>query len=132
MQTLIQLLETRKAETLAWIAIDPDNRWASHPVVDLEHWHGYGIYNVEQFEAWEIRAQLWDFYKEVMGFRPRGMNIDAMSDDEVRAEMDSLVRSQEADAEHERQMALSWEENLAAYAEAHPETSASPFASLRG
>ncbi len=132
MQTLKDFLAARKAETLTWIAVDPDNRWASYPTQDLEHWAGYGITTVAQFESHEMRAQLYDLYKDVNGVRPRHLNMDTMSDEEIQRETDSLFATMDAEKEHERQMAMSWQENLSAYNERHVVVSESPFAVLQG
>ena len=129
MQTLTDYLAARKAETLAWIAVDPSNRWASYPAQDLEHWAGYGITTVAQFERHEARATLYDFYKSVMGFRPH-FNTDELTDEQVDAEMASLQSYAEFDRDQEALEAMTWQEHLAAYAEAHPDTGSSPFAIL--
>ncbi len=132
MQTLIQLLEARKAKTLAWIAEDPDNRWASYPVQELEHWHGYGIHTAEQFVAYEMRAQLYDLYKDVHGVRPRHLNMEKMSDEEIQLETDSLFAAMDEEEEHKRLSDMSWQDHLSAYNERHVDVSQSPFAVLQG
>jgi hypothetical protein len=60
------------------------------------------------FKTWEqmsrreqLAAQHYDFYKEVHGIRPRWMDYDAMTEQELEAELTFL--SKEADVELTRQ-----------------------------
>lgn len=93
-------LENQK--TAEWVAEDPANRWAGTMVVDLDHWHGYGIYTPKQYARYMLQAEHYDGYKEVYGVRPRWIDYDAMSFEELEVMCASLWRA--AADEEEAQM----------------------------
>jgi len=84
-------LDSAKAETLAWVAVDPNNRWGCYAVTDLAHWAEQGIYTVAQYEHHVAAAEHYDFYKEVNGIRPRWMDYDSMTTAEIEAEIQQLA-----------------------------------------
>lgn len=90
--TLAEHLAARNAEIRAWVAEDPENRWAGLLTEDLAHWAECGVYTLEQFERYELENLVWEMYKDAMGFRPRHMDFKSMTDEELRAEVDSLSR----------------------------------------
>jgi hypothetical protein len=94
--TLAQHLANLNAEKLAWIAEDPDNRWTGLWVEDLAHWAEYGVTTVAEFERYELETFFWDMYKEVTGCRPRHIDIKAMSDEDLKKEVEYLGRQMEA------------------------------------
>lgn len=83
MQTLKEYLEDCNTQTEAWIAADPLHRWATLFVTDLEHWAQYGVTTVAEFESYQMRQQLWDLYKDAHGVRPRWINFETITDEEV-------------------------------------------------
>ena len=99
--TLAEHLAALNAKTLAWIAEDPDNRWAGLIVEDLAHWAEMGIHTVEQYERYDLETLVWDMYKDVTGIRPRHLDLKSMSLEELRAEADYLGRCIEADIARE-------------------------------
>lgn len=110
--TLAQYLADRNAATLAWIAEDPDNRWAGLITEDLSHWAEMGIYTVAQFERYDLETLVWEMYKDATGFRPRHLDLKAMSDEELRKEADYLGRQIERQIEADKE----WEAEMMAYA----------------
>lgn len=102
--TLAEFLAAKNAETLAWIAEDPDNRWAGLIVEDLAHWAEQGVLTVRDFQRHDLICTIWDLYRDVTGMRPRHMDFDSMSFEELEAEVASLWRMAEADAEREAEM----------------------------
>lgn len=98
MKELIQHLEALNAEKLAWLAEDPENRWTGLYITDEEHWLERGISTVEEFELEEMRATIYDLYKEVHGFRNRHTDWWSMSMEELKEEYDYLIRALEAEA----------------------------------
>lgn len=89
--TLSEHLASRNAKTRAWIAEDPDNRWAGLYMEDLAHWAEIGVQTVAQFERYEMESTIWDLYKDVTGIRPRHMDFKSMSDEDLKREYDYLV-----------------------------------------
>jgi hypothetical protein len=88
--TLAELLAAKNAATLAWIAEDPDNRWAGLLVEDLSFWAEMGVHTVEDYERHNLETLIWDMYKDVTGSRPRHMDLKSMSLEELRKEADYL------------------------------------------
>lgn len=92
MITLAQYLRERNAATEAWVAEDPDNRWAGTYTEDLAHWAEIGVHTVEQFKRHENETLFWDMYKDATGCRPRHVNLKDMTDEELEREIDLLGR----------------------------------------
>lgn len=90
MSALTAHIQELNAKTKAWIDEDPDNRWAGMLVEEADHWAEYGVYTVEQFERHMLIETIWDVYKEVNGCRPRGLNFDEMSMEELQSFLDRL------------------------------------------
>lgn len=103
MQALIQHIREINEKTQAWVAEDPESRLAFLVDENLDRLADRGITTPEEFDLSEARTQLWDYYKEIHGIRPRWMNVWEMSMDEVQAELDSLSRSAKYFAELERE-----------------------------
>lgn len=62
----------------------------------------------EVFKSWEeltrkeqLAATHYDFYKDVHGIRPRWMNYDAMTEQELEQELEQLGREAEVQAKEE-------------------------------
>jgi hypothetical protein len=97
---LQNLLLVRKAETEAWVAEDPQNRFAGWLTTDLSHWIEMGVNSVEDLERYELISFISDTSKDVYGFRSR-LNFDAMTVDELKEEADSLAKAGRAEFEYE-------------------------------
>lgn len=102
--TLAQYIADRNAETLAWIAEDPSNRWAGLIVEDLAHWAEQGILTVRDFQRHDLICTIWDLYRDVTGMRPRHMDFDSMSFEELQAEIVSLSYAAALEREREAEM----------------------------
>lgn len=121
-------LRSLNAKTEAWVAEDPDNRWAGLLVEDLAHWAEMGVHTVAQFERYEMETSIWDLYKEVNGFRPRHIDFKAMSDEELKREYDYLLREMEQQSvreaeyiEHCREIEAEQEKERLAWLAEQPE-----------
>lgn len=122
MKSLAEYLAERNAATRAWVAEDPDNRWAGMYTEDLAHWAEIGVLTILDLWRYEMETQYSDLHKDAYGFRPRGVNFSEWSYDELVAETESLMdymdsqaayeaeylaRQAEIDAEQERER-LAW------------------------
>lgn len=105
MTSLATYLANLNAATLAWIAEDPDNRWAGLITEDLSHWAEMGIYTVEQYQRYDLETLVWDMYKDAHGIRPRHLDLKAMSLEELRKEADYLGRKIERQIEADKEWA---------------------------
>ena len=103
MTSLASHLAALNAEKLAWVAEDPANRWTGLWVEDLSHWAEMGIHTVAQFKRYENETFFWDMYKEVTGCRPRHINLQDMSDEELEKEINLLGRMMEDEIRREEE-----------------------------
>lgn len=92
---LVAHIEAENAKTLAWIAEDPANRGAGITVTDPEHWASYGIYSVAQYNHYMASMSHYDVFKSVHGFRPRHIDYDAMTTEEIMADVDRMLTDEE-------------------------------------
>jgi hypothetical protein len=129
MNLLASYLADRNAATLAWVAEDPANRWAGTYTEDLAHWAELGVLTVRDFHRYEMVTSYSDLYKDVCGIRPRGMDLDSMSYEELEKEynylMTQLDRAIEANerynAEWDQEYRLEQEAERAAWLAEQPE-----------
>lgn len=89
-KTLTERIAEYNAPTLAWIAEDPANRCATILVDDPEFWKEYGVETPEQFDRYMLVSTAWDRFKDVHGFRPRHVDFDRMSNQEIQGFIDRL------------------------------------------
>ena len=68
---LLQHIRESNAKTRAWVNEDPENRWATYPVADLESLHDRGIFTVDDYELYNLWACAYDMHKDVYGYKPR-------------------------------------------------------------
>lgn len=98
---LLMHLEAEKAKTLAWVAEDPENRWAGYSTTSIEHWAESGVYSVEQYDRYNMLGSLSDLSKDVYGFRMR-YNTDIMTDAEMQDIYDDLLEQLQGVIEQEK------------------------------
>lgn len=92
--TLAEHLATLNAEKQAWMDAGPD-RWTGFWVEDLAHWDAIGVYTVEDFKRYDMIQMIWEMYKDVTGIRPRHIDFDSMSMEDLQQEADHLGRQME-------------------------------------
>ncbi len=100
MSALINHLNELNAEAQAWMDAE-EGRWTGFYITDPEHWANMDIHTVEDFKRHELQSSIWDTYKDVHGVRPRFMDFDSMSMEELQAEADSLFTAAEAHIKYE-------------------------------
>ena len=97
-------LAAEEARIKAWVAEDPENRWATCPpstteeVLDLAK---QGITSVEEYELDSARNDLWEVYKDIHGISPRWLNIWEMSMEQVKRELDLIAQQSQYHREAE-------------------------------
>ena len=82
-------IEAKNVETAQWVNAE-EGRWAMSVTDNLDHWADYGIFNIAQYNHYMAAANHYDLYKEINGIRPRWMNYDEMSTEEIEADIDML------------------------------------------
>lgn len=87
---LIAHIQAENAATMARVEANPGS-WAMTVTDDAAHWASYGIFTVEQYERHMAIEGFISFYKDCHGIKPRWMNFDAMSLEEINAGIDDLA-----------------------------------------
>lgn len=62
---------------------------------DLEHWANMDVFNINQYEKHCIIGTYIDVYKEIHGIKPRWMNFDNMSFQDISDDLDRMIKSEE-------------------------------------
>lgn len=72
-------------------------------VTDLDFWAEMEVTTIAQYEHHCAASTHYDFYKELNGIRPRFMDYQSMTVEQINAEIDLLHKQAEQEAEYERQ-----------------------------
>jgi hypothetical protein len=94
-----------EAENAVWVAQCEANgsTFYTTMVSDPEHWAGYDITTIDGYKRHNLIQSVWDLYKEVNGFRPRFLNVDTMSMEDLGRLEDQLVAEMQTELELEAQ-----------------------------
>lgn len=103
MTDLMTHIKTLNDQTRAWVAAAP-GRFAGTWTEDMDHWAEMGVYTVDQFERYVLIEEIWDSYKEAYGVRPRHMDLNSMTMDELVDEARSLREAADEAFEREREL----------------------------
>ena len=87
---LIKYVKEQNEKTRVWVNADPENRLAGYHPEDIEFYHDMGIYTLEDLKRSQTISHISDGYKDVYGCRPRFMNFNEMSLDELQTMLDSV------------------------------------------
>lgn len=92
---ILAFLMKRKAEALAWVAEDPENRWSSRASAEytVEYIREMGWADLDAMLLEEIRCEYCDLHKTVRGVKARW--AFGMSYDECKRQIYSLLRETE-------------------------------------
>ena len=111
---LVAHIQNINAQTLAWVAKDPANRWASGLVEDLAHWAHYGVTTVAQFEHYMLVTSVYETHRSVWGTKFPWNMLMEMSDDDLRRQLVALEReSLELQAQRDEDERLREQDELA-------------------
>jgi len=119
MMELMAHIKAENAKTKAWVAEDPENRWAGLYPEDEATWIERGITTVEALERDNLATYIYEGHKDAFGVKGRHYDFEAMSLEELRAEADYISRSvkeqMELEANMEKEAIQRYEESLAEY-----------------
>ena len=101
--SLLAHIQALNAKTLAWVAEAPESRWACTITEDLAHWAEYGIFTPAQFDHYMLVSSVFEYTREVWGYKPSWKGLMESTDEELRKELDSLSR--QAQEQYEWQLA---------------------------
>lgn len=93
MKSLIAKIETLNAKTEAWVAEDPKNRWAGLLTTDLDHWKSMDITTGDALEHYLAVSDVYEFTKDVHGFKPSWEALKGMTLEELELEMEYLAKA---------------------------------------
>lgn len=99
---LANYIAARNAETQAWVAEDPSNRWAGLLTDDLAHWAGYGVTTPAQLDLYLTQGTWYDMFKDAYGYRPR-FDTSAWTLADYEREIEDLSRVIAANMDAERE-----------------------------
>lgn len=88
--SLLSHIQALNAATLAWVAESPTTRWACTISEDLDMWAKNGITTPAEFDHYGLVSNVYEATREVWGYKPSWAGLMAMSDDELRADLDRL------------------------------------------
>ena len=100
---LVSHIREENAKTEAWVAEDPENRFAGMVTDDIDHWRDYGIHSVEEYEKYMIVANIVDTHKEAYGFKPSWGHLMSLSMEELEEESRQVSDAAQAAYEQEEQ-----------------------------
>jgi hypothetical protein len=92
MSALINHLNELNAKAQAWMDAE-EGRWTGFYITDPEHWANMDIHTVEDFKRHELQSFIWDAYKDAYGIRPRFMDFESMSMEELQKEADRVAEA---------------------------------------
>ena len=95
MKDLIKYIKAENAKTEKWVAENPKERFASTWTEDESYWKEVGVTTAEEFKRHNLIESIWDLFKEVNGIRPRHVDFDNMSNDELENMIDGLLTHDE-------------------------------------
>jgi hypothetical protein len=87
------------ANKVAWVAEDPDNRFTGLYEEDPAYWAGIGVVTLDDFKRHELKISIWEMYKDVHGVRPRWINFDTMTTEDMENTIDNLHKEYEVQRE---------------------------------
>lgn len=128
--SLAAYIAALNAESQAWVAEDPENRWSSGVIDDLDFWAKQGITTVEEFRFSSAVSEYSDSYKEMYGIRPRWMDFTGATAAEVEAEVKKLYAERAEQAAKEAAEQARIDDACSATREAPTGLTHNPFAIL--
>jgi len=90
--TLIEHIKKLNDETLAWVAEDPKHRMAGTLCDNEKHWNDYGVYTAEDLDKYLLVSSISDVHKDVYGCRPRHLDFDNMTIEELKDYLNDLTK----------------------------------------
>lgn len=92
MEQLIAHIKAENAKTAAWVAEDPENRWAGQYVEDPAYWTERGILTLNDFKRDEMLEYIYEATKNTFGYRPSMETYKTMTIAELEAECEILSK----------------------------------------
>ena len=108
MNELVRHIEKINAETKAWVAEDPKNRWGGELVTDPAHWAEYGIFTPEDYDKSSLAETIKDASGAAYGSKHR-VDWREYSLEELKKMAADYCKA--ADEEYERE--IKWKKKCA-------------------
>lgn len=65
----------------------------------LDHWAGYGIRSIEEYELYSLKSEYVDTYKEITGIKPSWLDLSGASKEELLLMVESNYEQMREDHE---------------------------------
>ena len=101
-RALVKHLEAINAKSEAWVAEDPENRFAGSLVTVPDHWADYDVYTPEEFDRYLLEQDYIEGHKDVYGVKYRG-DLSDVSDDDLSDMVTKMYEYAEAEMEDQRE-----------------------------
>ena len=89
-KSLAERLAEINGKTLAWIAEDPENRGAGLLCDEPQFWFERGILNGDDLDHYLLVSDVFEMTRDACGYKPDWNRLDAMTNEELEKECDSL------------------------------------------
>jgi len=104
MTDLAAAIASHNAQTAAWVAEDPQNRYGGELVSDLSHWESYGIFTAADLERYLLICIYNDAYLSVHGVKPLDCYTNELTNEELISFTDTLFALAHESAKCEAEM----------------------------
>lgn len=115
-QQLLDHIRTENEKTRAW-ASQAEGRWASTSPEKAEFWANRDVYTLADYERWGYESSMSDLHKAAFGVRPRGIDFESMSLEDLKELYNqwAVIANQVAEEEKdlERQAVQEFEAQIA-------------------
>jgi len=98
-RALVEHIEALNANSDAWVAEDPENRFAGSLVTIPDHWADYEIYTPAEFDRYLMEQDYLEGYKEIYGVRYNG-SLNNVSDEDLCIITNRLYDTFEAEMDY--------------------------------
>ena len=88
---LIAFLKSEREETLAWVAEDPKNRFATLPIYEIEFLRERRYTSIPVYLRKQKELSYYEEYKSVYGVKPRWVQFDFLTDAELDGMLEHLA-----------------------------------------
>jgi len=100
---LIAHVDALNAKKEAWVAEDPDNRWAGLYVNDIDYFQDIGVSTPAEFDRFMDEETLYRSFRDIYNYRPSMDWIRNLSDEELHNEFRRIAESAELQAAQEKE-----------------------------
>lgn len=113
--SLLARIATLNAEASAWMAEDPEHRFAGMLVDDVQHWVDMGVHSGYDLDVYLLATDVFELTRSLFGYKPHWGGLRNLTLAQLEAEKQSLLDM----SQHMRDDAISYHEDDDMYADAN-------------